>query len=164
LARRPRVRVGVDEVPESGWGSRTRSRSPQLVRSVTVAPAWNVPAPVGCWIQHVHNCLWGGVAHPGTSPTVEMVSGPLCPGREAGEITGRAPGGPQEPGGVRVGYVGPTGSGGLGCDVRVIRVRARAQGPGLNGGDVIMWWSGPSSGRGAAAGAGTRPERRGRDV
>ncbi len=33
--------------------------------------------------------------------------------------------------------------------VRAVRVRARAQGPGLHGGDVIMWWSGPSeSGRG----------------
>ena len=68
LARRPRIRVGVtvDEVPESCWGSRTRSRGPQLVRSIS--PAWNVPAPAGCWDQHLHNCLWGGVAHAGSNP------------------------------------------------------------------------------------------------
>ena len=96
IARSAKGREGVDEVPRPGWGSRTRGRRSPTSRPAS--PAWNVPAPARCWAQHVHNCLWGGVAHAGSSPTVELVSGPLCPWREAGGITGRAPGGSQEPG------------------------------------------------------------------
>ncbi len=76
----PKGREGVDEVPRPGWGSRTRSR--RSPTSCSASPAWNVPAPARCWAQHVHNCLWGVVAHAGSSPTVELVnlvSGPLCP-------------------------------------------------------------------------------------
>jgi hypothetical protein len=84
-------RRGSEAVHEVGG----RPRSPA---SRSASPAWNVTAPARCWVQHVHNCLWGGVAHAGSSPTVELVSGPLCPWRKAGGITGRVPGGPQEPG------------------------------------------------------------------
>ena len=130
--------VGVDEVPCQGRSGRTRGR-----RSPTSPPSIpSVERACTCWVlgparpqlpflgegeRTRRGWLGGGIWSPG----------PCVPG--AGPLGAQA--GPR----VRPESPAETGSGNVcrpdqGDVIRVqaVRVRARAQGPGLHGGDVIM--------------------------
>ncbi len=105
-------------MPRTARDSRTRGRRPPGPGSM------NVPAPAGCWAQHVHNCLF----------LVEIAramvwSGPPVPyGARPCGATGRA----REELGAHpspVGMGAQPDRGGRDREDRAIRVRARARGP-----------------------------------
>jgi hypothetical protein len=100
---------------------------------------------------------WEHRPGPGWVPGARLKPGrAMCAGRIRG--TWSSPGCPSQGAGAGT---RPARRGRDNLEVRASRSRARAQGPGLNGGDVMCRGPGrPKQG----AGAGTRPDRRGRDV
>jgi hypothetical protein len=105
-------------MPRTARGGRPRGRRPPGPGSM------NVSAPAGCWVQHVHNCLFRveiARAMVWSGPPVPHGAGPCG-------ATGRA----QEEPGARpspVGMGAQPDRGGRDREVRAVLVRARARGP-----------------------------------
>ena len=91
-----RGRRSVGEVPESARG-RTRGRLPPYPWTTGRTDS-NVPAPAGCWVQHVHYCLsrWDCPKKHSRNRSSGGGGGPLCPMAQGHGEQQAGPPGPSE--------------------------------------------------------------------